>query len=264
MQYDISHLVNYQELASGPVQSDEALFLFSLVKVLRPKVLVEIGFFQGHSAKNFLTALPENSQFYSFDCGPESLKIASQIADPRFKFIFKKQQDFQFSDIDNNLIDFLFIDAAHDLNLNFLLFEKIRKYLSKEAIIAIHDTGSWNKELAHEVPIFKNHIAQMRLEDSKSDINDFEFAHQPDERRFVNFIKLLHPEFQQIHLHSLNTIRHGLTILQPYKELPLKRAGTMSVLKQALKKFFPFLAIGIFKMRLMSESQKMKQAAQKE
>ena len=35
MKYDIKHLDDYDELVSGPVQSDEALFLYSIVLMKR-------------------------------------------------------------------------------------------------------------------------------------------------------------------------------------------------------------------------------------
>lgn len=34
----------------GAVQRDEGLLLHALVRAMRPKTLVEIGFFRGHSA----------------------------------------------------------------------------------------------------------------------------------------------------------------------------------------------------------------------
>ena len=41
-----------------------------------------------------------------------------------------------------------------------------------------------------------------------------DFAHRPDEREFVNWIRETRPDFSQLHLHSRATLRHGLTLLQ--------------------------------------------------
>src|SRR3954463_13145797 len=53
--FDLAHLAWYEEeLAVGPLQREEALLLFALVRVMRPAVVVELGFLQGRSALNFL------------------------------------------------------------------------------------------------------------------------------------------------------------------------------------------------------------------
>ncbi len=221
-QYDISHLKAFTELANGPIQSDEALFLYSLVRVMRPKVIVEFGFFNGNSANNFLKALPKDSMLYSFDCEKTCEEKAREIKDSRFKFVLKRQQDLTLSDIDGHTIDLLFIDASHDCDLNIILFEKVKMMLSPNAIVAIHDTGTWNKSLlTTEHSEWKRHINNIEQSEPRAHVNAIEFAHQPDERRFTNYLKVLYPEFQQIHFHTLNTTRHGLTILQRYRTLSL-------------------------------------------
>ena len=50
----MAHLTFYDELSWGPVQRDEALVLYSLVRAIRPQTVVEIGFLRGDSAFNFL------------------------------------------------------------------------------------------------------------------------------------------------------------------------------------------------------------------
>jgi hypothetical protein len=49
-----------------------------------------------------------------------------------------------------------------------------------------------------------------------------EYEGQPDERAFVNWLLEQHSEFSQIHLHSVRTIRCGLTLLQ--RSVPLARS----------------------------------------
>jgi predicted O-methyltransferase YrrM len=231
MEFDITHLKDYSNLVSGPVQSDEALLLFSIVKVINPRVIVEFGFSEGHSSLNFLRALSQDGFLYSFDCSKKSENIASLIKDQRFKFVLKRQEDFHPSDIDYRPIDILFIDASHDIICDIALFEKIDNSLNENALIIIHDTGTWNKKLIPKdyVPW----IEHMKKQESSGDahVNEEEFAHQPDERRFVNYLKVAYPDLEQIHFHSLRTIRHGLTILQKYKKLPLGSFETASFKK---------------------------------
>ena len=92
MEYDIRHLKDYQEDWSGPIQSDEALFLYSLVRVVRPKTIVEFGFYKGHSAVNFLKAMPYDGILYSFDCAPGAAEDAKKIGDKRLKLIVKNRE----------------------------------------------------------------------------------------------------------------------------------------------------------------------------
>ena len=111
MAYDLEHLESFDDYRAGPIQPDEALFLFSLVRVVRPRVIVELGFYEGHSATNFLKSMPDDCNLYSFDCSAEAENFSKRINDPRFKFIRKFQEEFCTADIDNNSIDILFIDA---------------------------------------------------------------------------------------------------------------------------------------------------------
>lgn len=209
MKYDLTHLDDYSDSSCGPIQQDEALFLYALVKMVRPRIVVEFGFYMGHSARNFLQALPSDSRLYSYDNSKEAEQLARLIKDCRFKFILKNQADFTPLDIGNNLIDFVFIDASHNLVSNIKTFEKIKNSLSKNCIIAIHDTGTWNVEFQQ-----RDSKGNILLSPMGYFLNEKEYIPLPDERRFVNYLRKYHPQFHQINLHSLATLRHGITILQ--------------------------------------------------
>ena len=63
--FGIGHLVLMREEdANGPIQRDEALFLFAIIRVVRPKNIVEFGFHGGRSAFNFLCALSNGGGIY--------------------------------------------------------------------------------------------------------------------------------------------------------------------------------------------------------
>ena len=85
---DISHLTVFSEVADGPVQREEALFLYSLLRVVRPRTVVEIGFLNGRSALNFLCALDADARLYSFDIDERCAARARDLFghDPRFTF----------------------------------------------------------------------------------------------------------------------------------------------------------------------------------
>jgi predicted O-methyltransferase YrrM len=214
---DLAHLAFYEEgPMQGPLQRDEALFLHALVRVLRPRTVVELGFFRGHSAFNFLCALDPDARLYSFDVDPDCAQTARERFghDPRLIFRVRSQDALTTDDLDGRPADLVFIDAAHDLALNETTFERLVELLAPEAIVAIHDTGTVPREL---LGIPDGHW----LLDVPRVWVDDEFEHQPGERAFVNRLLERHPEFAQVHLHSRRTIRAGLTVLQ--RSAPLRR-----------------------------------------
>jgi predicted O-methyltransferase YrrM len=219
--FDISHIKAMRgETALGPVQQDEALFLFSLIRVIRPKVLVEFGFNLGHSALNFLQAMPQSSVLYSYDIIDKSEYSArtSFKRFPNFHFLRKSQTDFSPGDVDNQLVDFVFIDASHEFQLNKQTWVAILPSLATNAIIAIHDTGSWLKSA------FTPKHAAIAAKRPNDWLSDGEFQQEKGEREFVNWVAENYPEFQTIHLHTTSCLRHGITLLQRRQVLKTGRA----------------------------------------
>jgi predicted O-methyltransferase YrrM len=217
----VSHLKTYREEdAIGPLQRDEALFLNGLIRVLRPRVVVEFGFSTGHSAYNFLQAMDGFGKLYSYDIAELSAAVAKQgfSGYPNFRFYQKSQTEFVWDDVGRQPVEFVFIDASHNLELNQKTFAALLPALSPGAILAVHDTGTWVKE---------HFSAKNRMFVAAGGgrwVNDQELEHTREERAFVNWIGAQHPEFQIIHCHSLNCLRHGLTLLQKKRVLPTQAA----------------------------------------
>jgi len=212
----MSHLLSYRENdAIGPLQRDEAIALFGIIRTLRPRVVVEFGFFHGHSAFNFLQALSADARLYSYDIDADSIKRAKTEFgfDRRFSFIGKSQTDFHPEDIDSQEIDFVFFDAAHELDLNIETFNGVVHHLAAEAMIAIHDTGLWHRK--HFAPIHETFTREHPGVWQDGDL----YAHQPGERAFIDWILAEYPEFAAIHFHSTRTLRHGFTLLQRKRRL---------------------------------------------
>ena len=220
----MAHLARLPETAWGPVQRDEALLLHAMVRVLRPRTVVEIGFLRGDSALNFLCALDTDARLYSFDIDPGSEAVARERFrhDSRFVFRRRSQADLTTEDIDGRQPDFVFLDAAHDLELNRATFSRLVPMMSPNAILAVHDTGTIPRRLVEPGAI----PWQLKV------VGDWWRAHphvgwvgderevEPDERAFVNWVLEEHPDFSQIHLHSTRTFRYGLTLLQRSTALP--------------------------------------------
>jgi len=206
--YSLSHLALLDEVPPGPIQIDDALFLYALVKEVDPKTIVEFGFFLGHSAINFLKSMSKDARLYSYDIWDASKQAATRIKDPRFKFLFKSQTDFEPADIDNRTVDLAFFDAAHDFDLNVRTFDKLRDSLAEKALMVVHDTGAWyvnQKGPKTEEGYFLNGSATV-------------YIHHPGERRFVNYIKTI-GTFDQVHLHCSSNFRPGLTVIQKNSSL---------------------------------------------
>jgi len=212
----VRHLKTYrEENAIGPLQRDEALFLNGLIRVLRPAVVVEFGLSTGQSAYNFLQAMDGHGEFFSYDITDLSVAVAREgfAGFKNFHFLQKSQADFMWEDIGRRPIDFVFLDASHNLALNQKTFLALLPALQEDAIIAVHDTGTWVKEHFSE---------RIRTFVAVSDrwLNANEYLHTPEERQFVNWIGAEHPSFQVIHFHSKNCLRHGLTFIQKKQILP--------------------------------------------
>jgi predicted O-methyltransferase YrrM len=216
---DTTHLHAYPEGDGriGPVQSEEALVLYGLVRAVRPRTIVEFGFDQGRSAFNFLRALDADGRVYSYDVRDEAAALARALfgGEERLRFLHKSQAAFAPEDVDGRPVDFVFLDAAHDLGLNQETLRRVLPVLSPQALLAIHDTGTWDRAaMSRERRAEADGVWSARW------VSEDEFEHQPGERATVNWLRDEHPEFAQIHLHTRRVVRWGLTLLQRSERLP--------------------------------------------
>lgn len=205
---DLAHLSLARDRIGGPVQRDEALLLHGLLRVLRPKTVIEVGFFRGYSAFNFLRALDHDARLYSFDIDPACVERAAELFgdDPRVTVRQRSQTELTAADLDGRPADFVFLDASHDLALNQVTFERLLPVMAGDAILAVHDTGTIPRALLEPM----NHWALWAPDRWVGD----ECEVMPGERAFINWICDEHPEFARVNLHSRNTLRCGITLLQ--------------------------------------------------
>jgi hypothetical protein len=211
---DFSHIGSLREDIIGPVDRDEALFLIGLTRILCPQTIVEFGFLTGQSALNFLLAARPDCQVFSYDISDSAEDIARRCLCQfkNFRFIKKSQADFSPSDIDNRKIDLCFLDASHDCSLNLRTFELIRPHLAETAVFAVHDTGVWHRKFFTA----DHHAFTCSSLGRKTGrwIDGEQYLQAVTERLFVNTLLRNYPDFSQIHLHSANTLRNGITLLQ--------------------------------------------------
>lgn len=182
----------------GPLGDVDAKFIQAVIEMTSPLVLLEFGHLFGDSARSMLEVMRPDARLYSYDCDQNS-----HITDSRFTFF--KQSQTEVSGIEN--IDFVFLDASHDLELNKITFEKIKDKLSPNAIIAIHDTGTWPSNVYGF--------------DRGYNLPDGRYIHCPGERLFSNWLTEAHSEYKQVHLHSNRDVRHGITLVQKSEKLAM-------------------------------------------
>lgn len=180
------------EIILGPTPEVELDLLSAIIAQVKPTTILEFGHQTGSSAKAILKVIDESQHLYSFDNSCDT-----SIVDSRFSFFKLAQQDYN-HELVNKLIDFVYIDASHDLDLNKETFKKIYPHLSSEAIIVVHDTGYWNTELYKDIP-FK--------------LDKGIVAHRPDE---IAFTEWLWSEYglYKILFSTTKEFRCGLTVLQ--------------------------------------------------
>lgn len=197
MKYDLSHLTQNTQEVIGPVQDDEALLLYALIKCTRAVTVLEAGGFQGYSARNFLAALgKQGGVVYSVDILPQTklapnhLVIQSCIsrvdvqALPRF--------------------DFVFYDChAYDETLQFHDNAVSAGIIDANTIVAVHDTGLhpyWIHALSRE-------------------IEPGCWLHVDTERKLVNALVERGWNAVCVHADGRAPVRHGVTLLRMFSPL---------------------------------------------
>ena len=205
VQYDLSHLTqDSKQEVCGPIQDDEALFLFALIRCKLISRILEIGGLSGYSAKNFLEAIKDkpNGKVYTVDIN----HVDSQSAN--HKCIIKDACQLTPDDVDNLPLDLVFFDC-HELDVQLTMFNRLREagLITPKTILILHDTNLHSENYMG----FSYHI-------------DEGWVHQPVERRMTNFFKDMGYDVFCLHTshndHDENLpYRHGLTICQRFDKL---------------------------------------------
>jgi predicted O-methyltransferase YrrM len=204
--YDLSHLdqPDTQEVI-GPIQDDEALFLFSLIRCMRLRRILEIGGQSGYSARNFARATGPTGIVYTVD-----IVEVPKIADHHV-VIHKDVRQVEPADFGAQAVDLVFFDC-HDARLQMAAYFRLRQseIINDATLLALHDTN----------------LHPMRLFESDRQVEGG-FVHQEAERQMADDFHRL--GYSAISLHTTSDrhdqdlpYRHGLTILSLYK--PLGRA----------------------------------------
>ena len=211
--YDLRHLTQPPDLRHltqppdqrvlGPIQDDEALFLYSILKAMRLSRVLEIGGLQGYSAANFLAGVGAEGILYTVD-----VNHVATIAE-NHRFIHKNALEVTKEDVDNLPVDLVFFDC-HDMVQMDIYHNFVRDgIITDNTILALHDTN------LHYAPfnVWGPYIA-----------SEGGFAHQEVERKMVNSFKKLGYDIFSLHTtaekHSeAFPFRHGVSVCK--KHVPL-------------------------------------------
>jgi predicted O-methyltransferase YrrM len=130
----------------GPIQDDEALFLFALIRTARMRRILEVGGLDGYSATNFLRATGDSGQVYTVDLNP-----VPKVAENHYP-ICKNAGDIQPQDVGSEPLDLVFFDC-HVYPAQASLFNRLRSagIITEETVLAWHDTG-FIRSACHRTP----------------------------------------------------------------------------------------------------------------
>ena len=202
--YDLSHLTQADdEKVIGPIQDTEALFLYSVVRGMRMRRILEIGGLHGYSATNFIKAMPPDGVMYTVDIMP-----VTPVA-PNHRVLLKDAMHLTKADTDGMPLDMVFFDC-HDYTVQMTMYDRLvaEGVILDSTVIALHDT----------------HVHPTNMCGWGYQILGGGWVHQKVERDMVNeFVRLGY------HAFSLHTpldrhndsmpFRHGVTLMQKFTPL---------------------------------------------
>jgi hypothetical protein len=206
--YNLSHLSqpDHQKVF-GPIQDDEALFLYSIIRGNRLSRILEIGGLSGYSANNFIEALKYNNSpenvVYTVDFNQVPVLASNH------KVLIKNALHLTLEDVDNKPLDLIFFDC-HDM-VQMKIYKNFidNGIINDTTMLVLHDTN------LHYAPyqMFGPFVAE-----------GGGYAHQPVERLMVNLFKDLGYDIFSISTDASKhndefPVRHGLTVCQKFKKL---------------------------------------------
>jgi predicted O-methyltransferase YrrM len=206
-----------RQLVAGPMQADEMLVLFAMVRTSFVRRVLEIGGWKGDSAYNWLEALrcKNDATVYTVD-----RRVVPRHDHPAVthKTILKDAATLVLVDIDNEPIDLLLLDC-HAYEASQHIFNAVigNNLLSRNGFIVLHDTGLHPKKF--KWPFWPG--AQIPTDQG--------IIHQPVERLLADWIPLQDCSFQRISFHHDDRYapRHGMTILQRRTDLTFDKQCNM-------------------------------------
>ncbi len=205
VKYNLEHLTqNSNQEVGGPIQDDEALLLFSIIKTCRIKNILEVGGLDGYSAKNFISAIDKIGIVITVD-----INNVKKISENHL-VIQKNINDITIEDIKNISLDLVFFDChQYDAQMNFLDNMIKCGVINDNTILAFHDTNLHPKKTCPWAYYIENEG----------------WVHVECERKMVNEVVNKY-NYHVINFHTKMSdhnddlpSRHGISIAKKFKKL---------------------------------------------
>jgi predicted O-methyltransferase YrrM len=184
---------DYADDARGPIGRADAVLLGAICNYLRPKIVVEYGSLDGHSAAVFARFAEVVYCVEADTIRPGLHHVAGDH--PNVRVFRARMQDFEPAPGDK--VDLLYVDASHDYQDSMEAYRRIEKYLEPTALIVCHDTAQWE-----DPDMWGAEFRPVRE------------AAMNGERDFVEWLKVVHGWNPVAFGAPKGALRHGLTILQ--------------------------------------------------
>ena len=139
------------EIKKMQISISQCHFLHFIIKIIKPKNILEIGTFTGLSALSMSLAMSEDGRLISLDKNEETNKVALNFfkkanQDHKIKTIIKPALE-SLDELKNSKFDMVFIDAD---KMNYKeYYERSLKLINKNGLIII-DNVLWHGEVADE------------------------------------------------------------------------------------------------------------------
>jgi len=195
---------NWNNEALGPIQRDEADFLFGLCRMIRAEHVLEFGVQNAHSTLVWLEA---GCQVTSIDLVISNTARQLVKDGHALTLIEGDMQEVTIPDLGK--YDIVFLDAGHIAPVNCATLQKIAPLLKHGCIIAQHDTGSWPIELMEQ-----RHFDMVK--DQRLGARAKYVYHQLGEILTRTWIKNTFPTWQVFDLGTHKTIRCGITLYKKW------------------------------------------------
>lgn len=211
VKYNLEHLNQPDsQIVGGPIQDDEALFLYSIIRGCRLERILEIGGLNGYSGNNFLQALKFSKNGILYTCDTNPVPIIAE----NHRVIRKNGLDLTLEDVDNQTLDLIFFDCHDMIQMEIYRKFSTNNLINDGTIIALHDTNlhypPWQGMTGFDPGMF--------VPSEKG------YAHQPVERKMVNMFKYLGYDVFSISTNSTKhdsdfPFRHGITVCKKFSFL---------------------------------------------
>jgi predicted O-methyltransferase YrrM len=233
--YPLAHLTqDDSQSVSGPIQDDEALALFALIRCMRLQTVVEIGGLSGYSARNFCEAVGPLGRVITLDLNP-----VPQVA-PNHVTIIGDATKIGPKELQVEHIDLVFFDChEYDAQMKFLNMLTAERLIDDESVIALHDTNTHPHRSVSWKAYWKYWLKRMVRGPLGYEmyLTPDGWVHQDVERRMVNDLKMA--GYDALCLHSkpdrhddTMPYRHGLTIMKKFNPLRISADPASSTLSR--------------------------------